>query len=90
MRRNRGRMEEGHNLSVEQCKRITASAISSVDGFSDKQIVLSYSGGRILETGSGMKIVNFSKTSGAFSATGDIYGVKYMQKGMSVRQKLFK
>ncbi len=90
MRRNRGRMEEGHNLSVEQCRRITASAISSVDSFSDKQIVLSYSGGRILVTGSGMKIVNFSKTSGAFSATGDIYGVKYMQKGMSVRQKLFK
>ncbi len=83
-------MEEGHNLSVEQCRRITASAISSVDSFSDKQIVLSYSGGRILVTGSGMKIVNFSKTSGAFSATGDIYGVKYMQKGMSVRQKLFK
>lgn len=83
-------MDEGHNLSVEQCKRITASAISSVDAFSDKQIILSYSGGRILVSGSGMKIVNFSKTSGAFSATGEIACVKYMQKGSSLRQKLFK
>lgn len=83
-------MEEGHNLSIEQCKRITATAILSVDAFSDKQIVLSYSGGRILVTGANMKIVNFSKTSGAFSATGDITCAKYMQKGGSFRQKLFK
>lgn len=83
-------MDEGHNLSIEQCKRVTATAISSVDSFSDKQIVLSYSGGRILVSGSGMKIVNFSKTSGSFAATGDIFGVKYMQKGGSFRQKLFK
>lgn len=83
-------MEEGHNLSIEQCKRISATAIVSVDSFSDKQILMSYSGGRIVVTGSGMKIVNFSKTSGAFSATGDIFGVKYLQKGSSLKQKLFK
>ncbi|MBD5584948.1 MAG: hypothetical protein HDQ88_07695 [Clostridia bacterium] len=83
-------MEEGHNLSIEQCKRISATAIVSVDSFSDKQILMSYSGGRIVVTGSGMKIVNFSKTSGAFSATGDISGVKYLQKGSSLKQKLFK
>lgn len=83
-------MEEGHNLSIEQCKRISATAISSVDAFSDKQILLSYQNGRIVVNGSGMKIVNFSKTSGAFSATGDIYGVRYMQKGGTLRQKLFK
>ena len=83
-------MEDKHNLSIEQCKKITASAISSVDAFSDKQIILSYSGGRIVVNGSGMKIVNFSKTSGAFSATGSITGVRYMQKGGSLRQKLFK
>ncbi len=83
-------MEDNHNLSIEQCKKITASAISSVDAFSDKQIILSYSGGRIVVNGSGMKIVNFSKTSGAFSATGSITGVRYMQNGGSLRQKLFK
>ncbi len=62
-------MEEGHSLNIEQCKKISATAISSVDSFSQHQIVLSYSGGRIVVAGSGMKIVNFSKTSGSFAAT---------------------
>ncbi len=83
-------MEEGHNLTVEQCKKISATAITSVESFSPQQIMLSYSGGRIAVNGSGMKIVNFSKTSGAFCATGDINAVKYLHKGSSLRQKLFK
>lgn len=83
-------MEDNHGLNIEQCKKVTASAIVSVDAFSDKQIILSYSGGRIVINGSGMKIVNFSKTSGAFSATGNITGARYIQKGGSLRQKLFK
>ncbi len=29
-----------HSLNIEQCKRISATAIESVDSFSDKQIVL--------------------------------------------------
>ena len=81
---------EGHSISVEQCKKVTATAVSSVDSFSDKQIVLSYEQGRIVVTGSGMKIVNFSKTSGSFAATGNVNGVRYLQKGSSLKQKLFK
>lgn len=83
-------MEEGHNLSIEQCKRITATQITSVDAFSDRQINLSYAGGRIIVSGSGMKIVNFSKTSGAFCATGEIFGVRYSGKSESLKRKLFK
>lgn len=83
-------MEDTHNLSIEQCKKVTATAITSVDAFSDRQIVLSYSSGRIVVTGSNMKIVNFSKTSGAFAAVGQISGAKYINKGISLKQKLFK
>ena len=81
---------ENHNLTIESCNRITATDITSVDAFSDKQIVLSYSGGRIVVQGSGMKIVNFSKSTGAFSATGSIVSARYMQKNSSFKQKLFK
>ena len=81
---------EGPSSSVEQCKKVTATAVSSVDSFSDKQIVLSYEQGRIVVTGSGMKIINFSKTSGSFAATGNVNGVRYLQKGSSLKQKLFK
>ncbi len=83
-------MEEGHSLTIEQCKKITATAIISVDAFSDRQIVLSYSGGRIIVNGSGMKITAFSKSNGNFSASGDILGAKYLAKGGSLKQKLFK
>ena len=37
-----------------------------------------------------MKIVSFSKTGGGFCATGEIFGVRYVQKGGSLKQKLFK
>lgn len=83
-------MDEGHNLTIEQCRRVTATAVESVDSFSDRQIVLSYSGGRIVVTGEKMKIVNFSKTSGAFAATGVISGARYLAKGGSFKQKLFR
>lgn len=81
---------ENHNLTIENCKRITATEVTSVDSFSDKQIILSFSGGRIAVQGSGLKMVNFSKSTGAFSAAGDVTGVRYMQKNIGLRQKLFK
>lgn len=79
-----------HSLGIEQCKKVTATAIDSVDAFSDKQIILSYSAGRIVVTGNGMKIVNFSKTGGSFAATGEIVSVRYIGKGASLKSKLFK
>ena len=82
-------METSHSVSIEQCKRITATAIDSVDAFSDKQIILSYSAGRIVVAGSNMKIVAFSKGGGNFSATGDITSVRYLSKGMGLK-RLFK
>ena len=81
---------EQHILSVENCKRITATGIASVDSFSPTQLVLSYGGGRITVTGSEMKITSFSKTNGQFSASGTITGVKYSGKAASFKQRLFK
>ncbi len=81
---------EGHNLTIEQRQRVTATEIISVDAFSDRQIVLSYQGGRIVVSGTDMKIVAFSKTTGAFSAAGNISGARYIAKGASFAKKLFK
>lgn len=81
---------EGQNITIESCKRVNATEIASVDSFSDKQIVLSYANGRIVVQGSDMKIVNFSKSTGAFSATGNIVSARYVQKGSSIKQKFFR
>lgn len=83
-------MDQPHNVVIEDCKKITATAIDSVDGFSSSQIVLTYKGGKIVVAGSGLKIVNFSKANGNFAAVGTVSGVKYTAKNTGIRQKLFK
>lgn len=79
-----------HIVTIENRKRVTATKIESVDQFSPTQLVLSYSGGKIVIAGSSMKITSFSKSGGTLTADGTINGVKYQQKGVSLRQKLFR
>ncbi len=81
---------EQHIISVENMKRVTATKIENVVSFSPAQLVLAFSGGRIVITGSDMKITAFSGQSGQFSAIGTISGVRYASKGASIRQRLFK
>ncbi len=82
--------QQQHTLTIEQRKSLLATAIESVDGFSDRQMTLSYGGGRIFILGEGLKIVNFSKATGAFHAVGNITSVKYGAKGISLAKKIFK
>ena len=76
---------EGHTLSIESRKRITATQIEAVTSFSATQIVLQYQGGKILVNGSDMKITAFSKSSGQFTAQGVIDGVKYSHSGSGIK-----
>jgi hypothetical protein len=78
-----------HSVTIEGRKKFSATAIESVNSFSDRQIILGYSGGKIVVTGSGMKIVAFSKTGGAFVAVGEIDSVRYTGGG-GIKQRLFK
>lgn len=81
---------DGHILTVENRKRLSVTQVEAVESFSPTQLVLIYVGGKIVVTGSDMKITSFSKSSGSFSANGTITSVKYMQKGVGLRQKLFR
>lgn len=79
-----------HTVLIEECKKISATGIDSVDGFTPTQIILSYSGGRIIVAGSGLKISAFSKQSGAFCADGTVTGVRYAAKGVKLVRRIFK
>ena len=79
-----------HTLNIEQCKKLSATGIDSVDAFSDKQIILSYPAGKIVVSGNGMKIAGFSKSSGSFSANGAITSVRYTGRGLGLKGRLFK
>ncbi|MGN1060660.1 MAG: YabP/YqfC family sporulation protein [Candidatus Coproplasma sp.] len=76
---------EGHTLSIENRKRVTATQIEAVNSFSASQIVLQYQGGKIIVSGNDMKITAFSKSSGQFTAQGTIDGVKYSHKSSGIK-----
>lgn len=76
---------EQHIVTVENRKRITATQIEAVDAFSATQIVLSYTGGKIVVGGSGLKITAFSKSNGQFAAAGTVNSVKYAHKGSGIK-----
>lgn len=81
---------EQHILTVENCKKLSATGIISVDSFSPTRLTVTYAGGRIAVEGTGMKITAFSKSTGAFAASGEVSSVKYLGRGESLKKKLFK
>ncbi len=78
-----------HTLTLEDTKRISATGIEGVRDFSPTQFTLVYAGGKIVVGGADMKMVGFSKQTGAFSASGSITSVKYGAGG-GLRNKLLK
>jgi hypothetical protein len=81
--------ENKHIVTIEQRKNITVSAVESVVAFSEVKIVLALLGGEKMHVvGTGLKIIGFSKTSGAFSAEGSVTGISY--GGKSIMSKIFK
>lgn len=81
--------ENKHFVELEQRKNLTVSAVESVASFSEAKIVLVLHGGeRMNVIGSGLKITSFSKTSGAFTAEGEVVGISY--GGKSLASRIFK
>lgn len=70
-----------HILTIEQQKKITLTGVKSVTSFSPQQINLMLSEGKLIITGNNLKVTSFSKSSGTFSADGEIAGVKYNAGG---------
>lgn len=75
-----------HSIELEQRKNLSVSGVESVSSFSEVKIVLSLSGGeRMTVLGSGLKITGFSKTTGSFTAEGDVMGISYGGKSFAAR-----
>ena len=81
--------ENKHSVMLEQRKNLSVSGVESVASFSEVKIALTLLGGeRMNVVGSGLKITGFSKTSGTFTAEGEIVGISY--GGKSFAAKIFK
>ena len=80
---------KNHKLTIENRKSIAVTEVDAVLSFNDTKITLGLLGGtKVTVTGSGLKIVGFSKADGTFWATGTVTGVAY--GGKSLVQKFFK
>ena len=75
-----------HSVMLEQRKNLSVNGVESVSSFSEVKIVLTLLGGeRMSVIGSGLKITGFSKTSGTFTAEGDVMGISYGGKSLAAR-----
>ncbi len=75
---------------IEEQKKISMTSVESVDSFSSQQITLTMPNGKAVIYGDGLKIVNFSKSNGNFTAEGKISGLKYLAKHEKVIKRLFR
>lgn len=64
-------------LTLEQRKKITLTAVESVDSFSEERITLTVGGQKVTIDGARLKILAFSQGSGSFSASGEVRSVRY-------------
>jgi hypothetical protein len=84
-------MGDIHNLTIENQKRVLASAVAEVNGFSEREIKLTLVGGkRLTVMGQDMKISHFQKESGQFIADGEIFGIKYQGAGQNFFRRIVK
>ena len=80
---------KNHHLIIDNQKCVSVTEVDSVLSFNESKITLRLlCGGKVVVTGSGLKIEGFSKADGTFLATGEVTGVTY--GGKSLAQKLFK
>lgn len=70
-------MDDKSILTIEQRKKITMTAVESVDAFSEERIRLTVCGSKVTIDGSNLKILSFSQGSGSFSAIGTVRAIKY-------------
>ncbi len=83
-------MENGHALKIEDNKRLTASGIAEIEGFTDTVVNASLIGGKKLSVcGVGLKITDFRKAEGVLRLEGEITSLKYGTSKTLVK-KLFK
>lgn len=78
-----------HSISLVQRKNLSVTGVESVISFSEVKILLTLLNGERLQIlGIGLKISGFSKSSGTFTAEGEIATLTY--NGKSFMAKLLK
>ena len=71
-------------------KKASMTGVAKVDGASETEIALTTCMGRLIVTGSGLKIVKFDEQDGNLVITGNIDALKYAQTKPPLLKRIFK
>jgi len=80
-----------HGLKIEYGQGLTATAVTDVISFNDREVRVALNGGKRLHVfGENLKISGFNKQSAELRLSGFITAIKYLAQSVSAVKKLFK
>lgn len=77
-------------LTLDGRKKLSMTAVESVNSFSQTSLKLTVSGKTVLILGENIKIDSYNKATGSFNATGIFNEIKYSYKKQPLIKKIFK
>ncbi len=84
------KVSEIDTLTLDARKRLSMTAVDSVDGFTDQYLKLTVAGIKVQILGDSIKITSFNKSSGNLTADGNFHEIKYNAKKVSRLKRIFK
>ena len=81
---------ENTKFCLENRKRLSLTGVTSVDGFSEKQLNLTLSKDKLKILGENIKITAYNKASGNLSADGTFIEFRFSGANKSIMRKIFK
>lgn len=79
-----------HSFAMTDRKKASLTGVTKVDGMTDTQIDVTTCLGRLIITGSELKISKFDVDDGNLALTGNIDAIKYVQAKQSLIKRIFK
>ncbi|MGN0796126.1 MAG: YabP/YqfC family sporulation protein [Christensenellales bacterium] len=84
---------KSHGLKYENGKKISLTGIKNVEGFSDRQVVMTLDNGKVLTMdGTGLSVTNLDVDNGNLEIDGELFKIVYASERTpkSFLKKLFK
>ncbi len=79
-----------HSVNMTDRKKAVMTGVSKVDGATETQIDLTTALGRLIVTGTALKIAKFDDADGNLTLTGNIDSIKYVGARVPLIKRIFK
>ncbi len=79
-----------HSINMSDRKKAAMTGVAKVDGATETEISLTTCMGRLIVTGSALKIIKFDETDGNLAVSGNIDSIKYAGAKTPLLKRIFK